>query len=163
MNLNIETERLYIRALLITDVDFMYQLLNSNGWIQYIGDRNIHDIKAASHYIQNILNNDKIYYNVFEIKDTKIPIGIVTMLHRENQNYPDIGFAMLPQYEKRGYAFEAASKYLEELKNNQIGKIIAITKTDNQKSIALLIKLGLIFEKTYTDNNEVLNLYASKI
>jgi RimJ/RimL family protein N-acetyltransferase len=163
MNLNIETERLYIRALLITDVDFMYQLLNSNGWIQYIGDRNIHDIKAASHYIQNILNNDKIYYNVFEIKDTKIPIGIVTMLHRENQNYPDIGFAMLPQYEKRGYAFEAASKYLEELKNNQIGKIIAITKTDNQKSIALLIKLGMIFEKTYTDNNEVLNLYASKI
>lgn len=163
MNLNIETERLYIRALLITDVDFMYQLLNSNGWIQYIGDRNIHDIKAASHYIQNILNNDKIYYNVFEIKDTKIPIGIVTMLHRENQNYPDIGFAMLPHYEKRGYAFEATSKYLEELKNNQIGKIIAITKTDNQKSIALLIKLGMIFEKTYTDNNEVLNLYASKI
>jgi ribosomal-protein-alanine N-acetyltransferase len=48
MNLNLETERLYIRPLMIKDVDFIIQLLNSKGWIQFIGDRNVKDTKAAN-------------------------------------------------------------------------------------------------------------------
>ncbi len=112
MNLNLETERLYIRPLMIKDVDFILQLLNSKGWIQFIGDRNVKDIKAANDYIQRILLNNKFFYSVFEIKETNTPIGIVTFLYRENKNYPDIGFAMLPEYEKKGYAFEAANNYL---------------------------------------------------
>ena len=101
MNLNLETERLYIRPLMIKDVDFILQLLNSKGWIQFIGDRNVKDIKAANDYIQRILLNNKFFYSVFEIKETNTPIGIVTFLYRENKNYPDIGFAMLPEYEKK--------------------------------------------------------------
>jgi ribosomal-protein-alanine N-acetyltransferase len=161
MNLHLETYRLYIRPLMIKDVDFIIQLLNSKGWIQFIGDRNIKDIKSAHDYIQRILLNNKYFYNVFEIKETKTPIGIVTFLYRENQNYPDIGFAMLPQYEKRGYAYEATKNYLEELKRNQIGKIIAITKTDNENSIKLLKKLGLFYERTYYESDEKLNMYST--
>jgi RimJ/RimL family protein N-acetyltransferase len=160
MNLNLETDRLYIRPLLIKDVDFIIQLLNSKGWIQFIGDKNVKDIKAANDYIQRILLNNKYFYNVFEIKETNTPIGIVTFLFRENKNYPDIGFAMLPQYEKKGYAFEAANNYLEAFNKNQVGKIIAITKPDNENSISLLKKLGLVFEKSYNENDEILDIYS---
>ena len=160
MNLYLETDRLYIRPLMIEDVDFVIELLNSEGWIEFIGDRNVKDIKAANDYIQRILLNNKYFYNVFEIKESNTPIGIVTFLYRENQNYPDIGFAMLPQYEKKGYAFEAATNYLEALNKNQGGKIIAITKPDNENSITLLKKLGLVFEKSYNEKNEILDLYS---
>ena len=61
MNLNLETDRLYIRPLMIKDVDFIIQLLNSKGWIQFIGDRNVKDIKAANDYIQRILLNVMFY------------------------------------------------------------------------------------------------------
>jgi RimJ/RimL family protein N-acetyltransferase len=163
MNLYLETDRLYIRPLMIEDVDFVIELLNSEGWIEFIGDRNVKDIKAANDYIQRILLNNKYFYNVFEIKESNTPIGIVTFLYRENQNYPDIGFAMLPQYEKKGYAFEATKKYLEELQRNQIDKIIAITKPENQNSIKLLKNLGLKFEKTSGENDEKLDIYSIMI
>jgi RimJ/RimL family protein N-acetyltransferase len=35
----LETERLILRELDIQDAQFMFQLLNSPGWIKYIGDR----------------------------------------------------------------------------------------------------------------------------
>ena len=69
---------------------------------------------------------------------------------------------MLPKYEKNGYAFEAAKSYLDEIKkSNSIEKVIAVTKSDNNNSIGLLKKLGLIFEKTYDDNGEQLNMYST--
>ena len=39
MNLSLETERLFIRPLVINDTDFIIQLLNTKGWIQFIGDK----------------------------------------------------------------------------------------------------------------------------
>lgn len=45
MNVSIETEKLNIRPLRIEDADFIIQLLNTKGWLQFIGDR----IKNISH------------------------------------------------------------------------------------------------------------------
>jgi RimJ/RimL family protein N-acetyltransferase len=163
MNVYLETERLNIRPLILQDAAFMLELLNSKGWIQFIGDRNVRDIEGANDYIQKILSNNKFFYNVFEIKDTNTPIGVVTFLYRENYNCPDIGFAMLPQYEKNGYAYEAAKNYLEELNRNKVGQIIAIVKPDNANSIQLLNKLGLLFKETFNDKNEILARYTSII
>lgn len=163
MNVNLETERLNIRPLMIQDAEFIIELLNSKGWLQFIGDRNVKDTESANVYIQKILSNNKFFYNVFEIKDTNTPIGIVTFLYRENYDCPDIGFAMLPQFEKKGYAIEATSHYLKELDRNKIGKIIAIAKSDNSNSLKLLGKLGMTFEKTYIENDEKLNIYSRLI
>ncbi len=161
MYVNIETERLNIRPLMIQDAEFIIELLNSKGWIQFIGDRNVKDTESANVYIQKILSNNKFFYNIFEIKETNTPIGVVTFLYRGNQDCPDIGFAMLPQYEKNGYGFEATSHYLKELDRNNIGKIIAIAKSDNTNSLKLLGKLGLVYEKTINDNDEILEKYTT--
>ncbi len=156
-----ETDRLLIRPIRIDDTAFVLELVNTKGWLEFIGDRSVRDIESAYNYIQNIILNNKIFYNVFEIKDSKIPIGIVTLLYREDLNFPDIGFAMLPDYENNGYAFEATRTYLDRIKDaSAIEKIYAITKPDNVHSIKLLSKLGLVYEKTKEAQSEVLNIYS---
>lgn len=144
MYINIETERLIIRPIQLKDTAFIIDLVNSEGWLKFIGDRNIADKNDAKKYIKMILDNKNFHYNVFELKDSRKAIGIVTFLKREDEKYPDIGFALLPEFEKKGYTIEASKLYLEKIKNsNKYENIIAITIPDNHKSINVLLKLGL--------------------
>ena len=160
----IETERLIIRPIQLNDKSFILDLLNTKSWLQFIGDRKIKDEKDAANYIQQIIDNPDFFYSIFEIKDTEQPIGIITFLYRDNYEYPDIGFAMLPEFEQRGYAFEASKAYLNKVKSNiTTNKIIAITLPDNKKSIRLIEKLGLKYEDHVIDNSQTLHVYSMKI
>lgn len=163
MYLNNETERLTIRPIKLTDSKFIYRLVNSENWLNFIGDRNVMDVSDAELYIQKILDEKNTYYNVFEIKESGKPIGIVTFLKRENENYPDIGFALLPEYEKNGYTIEACKKYLQEIvKTKRYETVIAITLPDNQKSISLLKKLGMKYKGDFVKEYEVLSYFSLK-
>ncbi len=156
----IETERLLIRPIEITDAEFITTLVNSLGWLQYIGDRNISNTIDAEKYIQKILDNPNFYYSVFELKSSHKAIGIVTFLNRENQDYPDLGFALLPDFEKNGYTYEASKKYLDEVvKLNRYDTITAITMPENKKSISLLLKLGLEYVFDYKGDSGILSVY----
>ena len=161
MHIQTETDRLLIRPIKIADKSFILDLLNTKGWLQFIGDRKVKDEVDAEKYIQTILDNKNFFYHVFEIREIKMPIGIITFLYRDNQKFPDLGFAMLPEYYNKGYAFEAAKKYLEEIANEKkVNKIIAITLPENKNSIRLIEKLGLKYEYNYLDKTEMLNLYS---
>lgn len=135
---NIETDRLVIRPINLTDSTFMMQLVNAEGWLKFIGNRNITNEDAAKKYIQKIVDNPNFYYSVFQLKSTKEPLGIITFLKRTEQKYPDIGFAILPEYEK----------------------IIAITVPVNEKSISLLLKLGLEYEADYPGDQGTLSIFS---
>lgn len=39
-----ETERLILKPITLEDSDFVYELLNSEKWLKYIGDRNVKTI-----------------------------------------------------------------------------------------------------------------------
>lgn len=157
----IETERLLIRPIKISDKSFILDLLNTPGWLQFIGDRKVSNEREAENYIQNILGNKNFYYHVFELKATNQAAGIITFLYRDNQQFPDVGFAMLPEFDKKGYAFEATKKYLEEIANEKkVNKVIAITLPDNSKSIRLIERLGLKFEDEIQENSKILHLYS---
>tara|TARA_R110000744_G_scaffold84869_1_gene166103 strand:- start:3772 stop:4281 length:510 start_codon:yes stop_codon:yes gene_type:complete len=161
--INIETERLIIRPINLKDTEFIIDLVNSEGWLKFIGNRNISDKNDAKKYIQKILDNKNFSYNVFELKESRKAIGIVTFLKREDEKYPDIGFALLPEFEKKGYTIEACKPYLEKIKNlNKYENIIAITISDNQKSINLLLKLGLKYTGKYEKGEDILSYYSLK-
>ena len=55
----LETERLILRELTFDDVQFIISLMNSPGWLKYIGDRNIHTDEDAIKYIENGKLKDK--------------------------------------------------------------------------------------------------------
>ena len=160
MYLSIETERLLLRPIHLKDAEFILDLVNTEGWLQFIGNRNVSDKDEAKDYIRKILDTPNYYYHVFELKQMQKAIGIVTFLQRVDEQFPDIGFALLPEFEKNGYAFEASTSYLEAIeKSNQYETIIAITQPDNKRSITLLQRLGLEYQYDRKKDTEVLSYY----
>jgi RimJ/RimL family protein N-acetyltransferase len=161
MYVHLQTERLSLRPLNPEDSPFIFRLLNTEGWLTFIGDRNVTNTRDAKDYIQKILCQTKYFYTVVELKETGQAIGIVTFLERENQKYPDIGFALLPEFERKGYTFEACKRYLEEVKSiNKYENILGITLSNNVKSINLLRKLGLKHELDFTEQEQAFSLYS---
>jgi ribosomal-protein-alanine N-acetyltransferase len=161
MNQNtINTERLLITPLHQNDKIFIRELVNSKGWLAFIGERNVHSDDDASAYIQKIIDNPNTNYWTVKIKDTDTAAGIITLITRDYLENPDIGFAFLPQFNEKGYAFEATNAVLIDIIQNGCTGIDAITVPENTSSIALLKKLGLQFDKTIEIEKETLQVFT---
>lgn len=155
----IETERLTLRLTNIEDVEFIYNLLNSPKWIQYIGDRNVHSIKDAENYIKERMlpQVERLGYGNYTVirKSDNAKMGCCGLYDREGLDGVDIGFSFLPDYEGFGYASEA-SFALKEKAFTEFGmtKILAITTKENSSSQKLIKRLGLKFMKNITLPND---------
>ncbi|MBL4708759.1 MAG: GNAT family N-acetyltransferase [Flavobacteriales bacterium] len=71
-----------------------------------------------------------------------------------------MGFAFLPSYSNKAYAFEASKitlNYIE--KSTDFQAVLAVTVPQNKSSVKLIKKLGLIFYKTEIHENDELQLY----
>ncbi|MBL0339838.1 MAG: GNAT family N-acetyltransferase [Bacteroidetes bacterium] len=160
MQIAIKSERLFITPLASDDFEFIKVLVNTPGWIKFIGDRNIHSKEAAQQYIQKILDKEHTHYWIVRLKDHGVAIGIITLMLRNYLNDYDFGFAFLPEYGKQGFAFEAAAAVLNELEiNSEYKQLLAITMQQNVSSIKLLEKLGFVFEKNMVIDNEELKMF----
>ncbi|PBQ31748.1 hypothetical protein CNR22_08185 [Sphingobacteriaceae bacterium] len=153
MKLVAETDRLFIRQFAESDSQFIFTLLNSPGWLQFIGDRNIKTSEDARHYIVNgpLFSYLKFGFGPYlvELKGSKIPIGMCSLIKRETLEDVDLGFAFLHDYVAKGYAYEACTAVLNYSKNTLgLKKLVAITNQDNLSSIALLKKLDFFSEGT---------------
>ncbi len=158
---NFTTERLILNELSHNDTAFIYELVNTNEWIQFIGQRHVKDHKEATNYINRILNNVNAHYTTVRLKDSLTPIGVITFLQRDYLPHPDIGFAFLPQFAKKGYAYEASNAVLHIIKETKSHKtVLATTLPDNVNSTQLLKKLGLQFDKEISVGDEKLLLYT---
>ncbi len=164
MQNKIITDRLSLNLLTLDDRDFVKSLVNTQGWIKFIGDRNVHTDDDAIAYINKIRNTQNLYYWVVSIKKENTPIGIISFLKRDYLENFDIGFAFLPEYNGNGYAYEAAKKVLSLVsKNPQYTVVLATTVPQNTNSIKLLIKLGLHFGKEIEVEKQKLHVYSNAI
>lgn len=164
MYFTIETDRLKIRPIGILDAGFMLELVNSEGWLKFIGNRNISSEEQAQIYVDGILNTKDFYYSIFELKKEGTPIGIVSFIKRVDEKLPDLGFAILPQFERNGYAYEASQGYIQELQRSEVfDEILAIAKPENSSSLHLIEKLGFTLEKEEFKNGQVLKYYSMNL
>jgi RimJ/RimL family protein N-acetyltransferase len=161
MQTNYKTERLLLRAMNTGDTAFIFELLNTAGWIKFIGDRNIKTSEDADNYIQKIISNPNVSYRVVTLHDNQTAIGLVTFIKRDYLNHPDIGFAFLPAYNKQGYAFEATKEVLNDLLNqSEYSTILATTIPENSSSIQLLKKLGFSFSNEIRHEGILLHIFS---
>jgi RimJ/RimL family protein N-acetyltransferase len=147
----LETDRLFLRQLSIEDAEFILQLLNEPSFLRFIGDKGVRTLDDARRYILQgpIDSYERHGFGLYltALKEGSVPIGICGLLKRASLADVDIGFAFLPAYWARGYAFESASA-VKAYGHDRLGlkRIVAITDSDNQPSIKLLERIGLKYE-----------------
>ena len=149
----VETKRLTLRKINIEDAAFILRLVNDPSFIANIGDKGVKNLHDAEGFIRDgyWTNQKRPGYGMFlvELKEERVPIGGCGLLYRNTLDVTDIGFAFLPEYRDRGFAYEAAEAILK-YGHSTLGvkKIVGLTSEDNLSSINLLKKLGMDFEKT---------------
>ncbi len=166
----IETKRLTLRKFSTDDAAFILALLNDDSFIRNIGDKGVRTEAEAAAYIQKgpIASYERFGFGLYavELKETGELIGMCGLLKRDTLPEPDIGFAFLPKFRSKGYAFEAAAAVIDQGKNALgLKRILAITTVDNTGSIRVLEKIGLCFERmiSVSQNEPELKLFAIEI
>lgn len=164
----LETERLKLRQFTLDDTKFIIELLNSEGWIKYIGERNVKNEEDAKNYLQNgtLKSYEQNGYGLWlvETKENKISIGMCGIINRTELENPDIGFALLPEFTGKGFAFEIAKATILYAKEQlKLATIFGITVSYNIHSIHLLTKIGMRFLKIINlpDDPEELMLFSN--
>lgn len=165
----LETDRLIVRWLSADDAEFILRLLNEPSWLRYIGNKGVRTLEDARAYILNgpVEMYSRLGFGLYlvELKGKGRPIGMCGLIKRDSLEDVDIGFAFLPQYWGKGYAYEAASAVMAYgVDVLSLKRIVAITSVDNESSARLLEKLGLRFEgmiKLSNDAEEV-RLFGTK-
>ncbi|MBO0951963.1 GNAT family N-acetyltransferase [Fibrella sp. HMF5405] len=160
----LETDRLVLRRLATSDAPFIVELVNSPGWLKNIGDRQIRTVAQAETYLLNgplasyEANGFGLY--LIERKVDQTPIGMCGIIKRDTLETPDIGFALLPDYAGKGYAFEIAEATIDYATHTlNIPVISGIVLPANEPSIKLLKKIGLTFRQMIqapTTNEELM-------
>jgi RimJ/RimL family protein N-acetyltransferase len=157
---SISSDRLSLEPLSFSDAPFIVELVNTPGWIEFIGDRNIHSEADATIYIQKIKSNPNVTYWVVKLLHEPSPIGVITFIKRDYLAHPDIGFAFLPAFGGKGYALEATRAVMNFIAADYEEEMLASTLPSNQHSIRLLKKLGFIFHEEINVDGETLHIYA---
>jgi RimJ/RimL family protein N-acetyltransferase len=164
----LETERLIIRRFTVEDGEFILELVNNPLWLRFIGDKGVRTLDDARNYILKTLVGlyERLGFGLYlvALKGEGIPIGMCGLIKRDSLDDVDIGFAFLPEFYQKGFAFESASAVMEHGRRDfGLNRIVAITSPDNNASARLLEKLGFNFEKIIKlsgDGSEV-SLFAS--
>jgi len=163
----LETERLILRTFVLDDAEFMLGLLNEPSFLQFIGDRGARSIENAREYILKgpIDSYERHGFGLYvtELRATGAPIGICGLLKRESLEDVDLGFAFLPEFWGRGYAYESASAVMRHAEVELgLNRIVAITQPDNHGSMRVLEKVGMKLERPIklTEDGDDLELFA---
>ncbi len=148
----LETERLRLRWMTLEDAPLLLELMNDPAFILYVADRGLRTVEDAERYLtEKVLpsfDQNGFGMNVVELKTSAMAVGTCGLVKREHMEHVDIGYAFRRDFWGQGFAYEAAAalfQYGQEVLG--LPKIVAITAPGNERSIKLLEKLGLRFDR----------------
>lgn len=167
MNLILETNRLLLRPLELSDAAAFFAMNNSPGVNKYLRNP-IKSKEQAEQYIRKIISEyekNKIARFAVILKESNELIGFSGLKFRPTEengysNIYDLGYRFAEHHWNKGYATEAAQAWLEYGFNKMKLPIIhACAVSDNIGSNAVLKKLGFQFANEYLVNNDSHNWY----
>ncbi len=142
-----ETNRLIVREMTQEDTEALYKLYEDKSVVKFMDDLP-ENKEEESIYIQEYINK---MYGVFGfgmwlivLKETAQVIGRIGFQNSEEAEEAEFGFMIAPDYQGKGYAYEAGNIALaymaEEFPDIHI---MAKCHPDNKAAIALCEKLGV--------------------
>jgi ribosomal-protein-alanine N-acetyltransferase len=146
---HIQTARLTLREFSLTDAPFILKLVNTPEWLEFIGDKHVHNMQDAEHYLTSGPMKSQTLHGyglwAVELLDTHELIGMCGFVKRDKFDHPDIGFALMPNQAGKGFGFEMAAATLAYGRDTlRFPTILGITSPHNQRSISVLTKIGLL-------------------
>ena len=151
----LESARVQVRTVTLSDSEFLLRLLNEPAWLENIGDRQVRSQADAERYIKNSIwtQYDAYGFGMYALwlKSSGSPIGICGLVKRETLSAPDLGFALVSDHVGRGLAYEAARGVISHA-NQSLGieRLYAIARRANDRSIRLLERLGFVHSGPYS-------------
>jgi [ribosomal protein S5]-alanine N-acetyltransferase len=148
----LETPRLSLRRLEFDDAPFLVGLLNQPSFLANIGDRGVRNLDDAQRYLRDgpMAMYERFGFGLWHVaqKSDGAAIGMCGLLRRDNLPDVDVGYALLPEYWGRGYAFEAVEATLAHAgRKFRLARVIGVVSEGNDASIRVLEKAGMRFER----------------
>ncbi|MEH7225320.1 GNAT family protein [Bacillus sp. JJ1566] len=146
----LETERLRLREIVHHDAQGIFDCFSNHDVTRYYGQDPLTELKQAEQFVEFFANNYKEKRGMrwaIELKERDGLIGTIGFnAWSPKHKRAEIGYELHPQYWRKGYVTEAASKVISygfnELGLTRIGAVVFL---ENKASNDLLTKLG--FEK----------------
>lgn len=148
----IGTARLGLRELTSDDAPFVLALYTDPDFIANVGDRGVRTLEDARRYIAEgpVLSYRQHGFGLYLVsaRDSGESLGMCGLLRRDWHPDVEIGFALLPSARRHGYALEAAAAVVQFARDSlRLERLVALTAPDNQRSIRVLERIGLRFER----------------
>ncbi len=145
------TPRLLLRRATLDDAALVMEVMNTPGFIRFVGDRGLRDVESTKAFMTTdplVQTDERLGLWRVSLKTDDTPVGCCSLLQRPFLDRPDLGFALLPPHERKGYAFEAAAALRDHARDTLgFDPLYALTAPDNTASVALLGKLGFVFQR----------------
>ena len=146
-NSMIETERLILSPVTPEDLDIYKKLLTCAETTRYLPGGKPFSLEYIQNYVPSKVAHWSKGYGTFIVALKSKPsqkIGYAGVEIVPDSNFSDIRYALLPQYQGKGYAFEASKAVLNfTLESSLVSEVYGVAVIENLASEKLLRKLGM--------------------
>ncbi len=156
----LQTDRLILRAISPRDENEIFMLRSDEKIGEFLGRPLENSIEQARDFINKRIDdiaNDKSVYWAITLKTSDTLIGTICLWNfSEEDAKADIGYELLPQFQKKGLmqeAFEAVVKFA--FTKLQLRTIEAFVQKENVSSVKILEKNNFELQER-TEGNEVM-------
>jgi RimJ/RimL family protein N-acetyltransferase len=166
MNLQIETNRLLLRPLELSDAEGMFEMDNNPNVHRYLWQSPTQEISETMKIIEMVQKqyaDNKIGRFATILKETGEFIGwtgikfVNDHVENGNTNFYDYGYRLNEKFWNKGYATEASKAWLDYGFNQMnIKTMHAYTHAQNGASNQVLQKVGFQFMEDYPDTEGVM-------
>ena len=153
----IETKRLFLRELTISDAENMYHLNLDPEVLQFTGDEPFQDVQSAKTFLEKYNHYSKYGFGRWAVinKENIDFLGWCGLKYSPELDEFDIGFRFFKKHWNKGYATEAAEACLKlGFEKFKMQKILGRAMLKNIGSIKVLEKIGLKYLKPFNFNDE---------
>jgi len=163
----LETDRLELRALVLSDSDDVFQLRTDkkvNTYIERPFSRKDNSGKEFINRITYSIQNGDVFYWVLALKNNPKLMGTICLWNfNEDKSVAEIGYDLFPKYQSKGFMTEAMSAVLDFGFNHLKCKTIeAFTHRENTGSLSLLSKHGFVKNEEKQDEHNSNNIIYTK-
>jgi ribosomal-protein-alanine N-acetyltransferase len=171
MDLILETDRLLLREMKLSDAEALFEMDRNPNVHQYLWNKPVIDISEVHATIESVKKQyiqNNIGRFVIILKESQELIGWAglkfnTEMVNNKIHFYDIGYRLDEKFWGKGYASEASFAWLDYgFKTMKIPVMEAAAHSDNIASNRILQKIGLQMTETYLEDGVSWNWYELK-